>query len=73
MATRSCGSLPGSYGLTTRASWSAFRTVSNGVCELIGKPDEQSRADAWAVIDFDGPTPQTFVQERINTALGTDA
>lgn len=47
-----------------------FRTVADGVCVLCADPDEPSRADSWAVIEFDAPTSATIAQERIVEVLG---
>ena len=46
-----------------------FRTVDDGVCVLCRDPEETLRADAWAVIEFDGPASATAVCERITQVL----
>ena len=48
-----------------------FRTVGDDVCVLCADPDEPVPADAWKIIDFDGPTSPTVVQERIVQAFGS--
>lgn len=42
-----------------------FRTIADDACVLSANPDEPDSADAWALIDFDGPTPSATVKERI--------
>ena len=48
-----------------------FRTVGDDLCVLCADPDEPVLADAWKIIDFDGPTSPTVVQERIVQAFGS--
>jgi hypothetical protein len=48
-----------------------FRTVGDDVCVLRADPDEPVLADAWKVIDFDGPNSSTIVKERILEAFGS--
>jgi hypothetical protein len=50
-----------------------FRTVSDDLCVLCADPDECELADAWKIIDFDGPTSPRDVQERIVQAFGTSS
>ncbi len=50
-----------------------FRTVDDDVCVLCADPDDPVPADAWKIIDFDGPTSSTIVKERILQAFGSSS
>lgn len=50
-----------------------FRAVADEVCVLSVDPDDPASADAWALIDFDGPTSSTIVEERILQAFGSSS
>jgi hypothetical protein len=46
------------------------RSVADGVCIVCKDPANPEHPEAWAVIDFDGPTEPAGVRERIVQALG---
>jgi hypothetical protein len=48
-----------------------FRTVRGGVCILCDDPGQMTVPDAWAVLEFDGPTAPELVEERIVRGLAT--
>jgi hypothetical protein len=50
-----------------------FRTVADGVCVLSDDPGEATRPEAWAVVEFDGPTLPETVAESIHVALSSRA
>jgi hypothetical protein len=45
------------------------RTVADGVRMSRTAPDEPTRPEAWAVLEFDGPTTPDAARERILSAL----
>jgi hypothetical protein len=47
-----------------------FRTVEDGVCVVCRDPGASARAEQWAVIEFEAPTPVEIVRLRIVEALG---
>jgi hypothetical protein len=46
-----------------------FREVAEGVFVLSKDPAKAEDPDAWAVLDFDGPTAPADVKARIEQAL----
>jgi hypothetical protein len=47
-----------------------FRTVEDGVRVVCLDPHENSGAEEWAVVEFDGATSANVVRERIIEVLG---
>ena len=47
----------------------AFRTLPDGHCVLCEDPAKVVKPDAWAVVDFDGPTIAADVKARVETQL----
>jgi len=45
------------------------RAIAGGMSVLVADPSEPTIADAWAVLDFEGPTSVADVRERILTAV----
>jgi hypothetical protein len=46
-----------------------FRAVTDGVYVLCANPQEPTRTEAWAVVDFDESTSPEAARERIQSAL----
>ncbi len=48
-----------------------FRSIADRVYVLCSDPDSDKDPDAWAVIEFDGPTEPADVAKRIVASLGS--